>query len=106
MAALKAVKDQASAPPDPAKFMPVAAVQALLEQRKAERGQDTERRIAAKVEAAVRDHYITLGMKSWAPDLCRSDEAAFDTFCEGAGHLRLSLQARCQRHASAIRRTL
>lgn len=82
LAKLKAVLGAA---PDPAKFMPVAAVQEMLQTRLAERTVQTDARIKAKVDAAARDHYITNGMKDWALSLCRSDEAAFDDFCTKSG---------------------
>ena len=82
---LAKLKAALGAEPDPAKFMPVAAVQEMLQIRLAERTVQTDTRIKAKVDAAARDHYITNGMKDWALSLCRSDEAAFDAFCEKSG---------------------
>jgi phage I-like protein len=73
------------APPDPAKFMPVAAVQSLLQDRNLERATASQERATAKVEKALQDCYITPGLKDWALALCRSDEAAFDAFLEKSG---------------------
>ena len=85
MIALKAVKDQLSAPPDPAKFMPVEAVQAMLADRRLELSTASEGRAQEKVNAAFRQGYIHGGMRDWALALCRSDEAAFDTFLQKSG---------------------
>lgn len=71
--------------PDPAKYMPVAAVQEMLRDRNAERTVTDTRRIKEKVERALREHYITNGMREWALGLCQTNEAAFDSFCEGSG---------------------
>ena len=73
------------AAPDPAKYMPMAAVQEMLRDRRSERAQTDARRAVEKVEQAVKEHYITPGMKDWALALCQSDEAAFDTFCQSSG---------------------
>jgi phage I-like protein len=85
MAALKAVKDQMSAPPDPAKYMPVEAVQAMMADRHLELSTASEGRAQEKVNAAFRQGYIHGGMRDWALALCRSDEAAFDTFLQKSG---------------------
>jgi phage I-like protein len=73
------------AAPDPAKYMPVAAVQEMLSDRRAERKTVHEGRAQEKVNAALRQGYITNGMGDWAIELCTSDEAAFDTFLEKSG---------------------
>lgn len=71
--------------PDPAKFMPVAAVQEMLSSRRAEMAEVNEGRAKEKVRAAVQAGYITRGMQDWALALCRSDEASFDEFLTGVG---------------------
>ena len=71
--------------PDPAKYMPVAAVQEMLSVRRAENAEVTEGRAQEKVRAAVNAGYITRGMQDWALALCRSDEASFDDFLSGVG---------------------
>lgn len=71
--------------PDPAKFMPIAAVQDMLSDRQLERATAAQNRVQDKVNAAVRQGYLTRGMRDWALALCASDEAAFDTFCAKAG---------------------
>ena len=71
--------------PDPAKFMPVAAVQEMLSSRRAEMAEVNEGRAQEKVRAAVQAGYITRGMRDWALALCRSDEASFDQFLTGVG---------------------
>ncbi len=74
------VKDQLSAPPDPAKFMPVAAVQAMMADRSTELVTASEGRAQLKVGAAFRQGYIHGGMRDRALARCRSNRAAFDTF--------------------------
>lgn len=71
--------------PDPAKYMPVAAVQEMLHGRRAERDSFAEGRAQEKVRAAVQQGYITNGMKDWALALCRTDETSFDDFLSGVG---------------------
>ena len=71
--------------PDPAKYMPVTAVQEMLSVRRAENAEVVEGRAREKVRAAVNSGYITRGMQDWALALCRSDEASFDQFLTGVG---------------------
>ena len=71
--------------PDPAKFRPVAAVQAMLSDRRYEFEKTKKTRVAAKVKAALDGHQIPKGMRSWATALCESNESAFDDFCEKSG---------------------
>lgn len=71
--------------PDPAKYMPVTAVQEMLSMRRAENAEVIEGRAQEKVRAAVNSGYITRGMQDWALALCRSDEASFDEFLSGVG---------------------
>ncbi|OZA10153.1 MAG: hypothetical protein B7Y02_11260 [Rhodobacterales bacterium 17-64-5] len=85
VAALKAIAAKLNAPPDPAQFMPVTAVQAMMAERSAELATATEGRAQLKVDAAFRQGYIHGGMRDWALALCRSDEAAFDGFLAKAG---------------------
>lgn len=73
-----------TAPPDPAKYMPMAAVQEMLRDRRTELVATDACRVTQKVEPALNEHYITNGMKGWATALCQSDDAAFDTFCESS----------------------
>lgn len=82
---LDSLKAALVAPPDPAKFMPVTAMQEILQRHQTDFTAQREDRIKARVSAALRDHYITNGMKAWATALCRSDEVAFDTFCKDNG---------------------
>ena len=82
---LAKLKAALAAAPDPAKYMPVAAVQEMLRDRKAELSAQSEEPVTAKVERAEREHYIAPGMREWALSLCRSYEAAFDVFCEKSG---------------------
>ncbi len=85
VAALKAPAAKLKAPPDPAEYMPVAAVQAMMADRRNELVTANEGRAQEKVNAAFRQGYIHGGMRDWALALCRSDEAAFDTFLAKSG---------------------
>jgi phage I-like protein len=82
---LAKLKARMTAEPDPAKFMPMEAVQSMLAARGIERTALAESQVAAKVDRAVREGYVTPAMRGWAVALCRSDEAAFDNFLETAG---------------------
>lgn len=76
---------QAASVPDPAKFVPVATVRAMLAERNAERVALGEERAQAKVAEAMRKGYLSGAMKDWALALCMSDEASFDAFLAGSG---------------------
>ncbi len=73
------------ATPDPARYMPVAAVQEMLADRLQERRAADQGRAQEKVRAAIQQRYITPGMREWALALCQSDEASFDAFLGNAG---------------------
>jgi phage I-like protein len=75
----------AAATPDPAKYVPIAAVQDMLRTRGTERVATAEARVTEKVAGALRDGVITPGMKDWATALCRTDEASFDHFVAETG---------------------
>lgn len=66
--------------PDPARHVPVAAVQAMLGERNAALSSLSESRAMEKVADAMRRGYLSPAMRHWALALCRSDEAAFDSF--------------------------
>ena len=83
MTAFKAMAAKAKAPPDPARYMPVEAVQAMMADRRAELASVADGRAQEKVNVAFRQGYIHGGMRDWALSLCRSDEAAFDSFQSG-----------------------
>lgn len=82
---LAKLKDQLAAEPDPAKFMPVAAVQSMLAGRMEERTALASAQAEEKVNRAFRDGYLTSAMKPWALSLCRSNEAAFDDYLAKSG---------------------
>ncbi len=71
--------------PDPAKFIPVAAVQEMMRDRNTELSVNRQQRLTAKVQKAIQDNQITNGMRGWAQALCESNEGAFDEFCEKVG---------------------
>lgn len=85
VAAVKAIAAELHAPPDPAEYMPVSAVTAMMAERRTELATATEGRAQLKVDAAFRQGYIHGGMREWALALCRSDEAAFDNFLQKSG---------------------
>lgn len=66
--------------PDPAKFVPIATVQAMLAERNTIIAATSEERVEDKVAKAIHKGHISPGMRSWATSLCRSDEASFDAF--------------------------
>lgn len=68
------------AAPDPAKFVPVSVVQALMSDRAAQVATMSEDRAQEKVRKALASGHIIPAMKDWALDLCMSDEASFDAF--------------------------
>lgn len=77
MAALRA---KLSGDPDPAKFVPVATVQAMLAERNLSLATASEDRASQKVEEALRSGHLSPAMKDWATALCMSNEASFDSF--------------------------
>ncbi len=79
------LKEQLAADPDPAKFMPVTAVQSMLADRNLMIATASEERAGQKVAEALRLGQISPAMKAWATALCRSDEASFDRFVESTG---------------------
>ncbi|MDA7427901.1 hypothetical protein PGB28_05480 [Primorskyibacter aestuariivivens] len=66
--------------PDPAKYVPIEALRDMMRDRKASATAARLERAEAKVETALAQGYIIPAMKSWALDLCTSDEASFDAF--------------------------
>lgn len=85
VAALKALAAKLNAPPDPAQYMPVSAVTAMMAERQTELVSASEGRAQLKVDAAFRQGYIHGGMRDWALALCSSDGAAFDTVLAKTG---------------------
>ena len=85
------LKAKIGADPDPAKFVPVATVQAMLSERNLSIATASEERASLKVAEALRTGHISPALKDWATALCRSDEASFDRFLESTapqfGHL-------------------
>jgi phage I-like protein len=68
------------AAPDPAQFVPIATVRAMLAERNANIATMSEERAREKVTEATRKGYLSPAMQDWATALCRSDEASFDAF--------------------------
>jgi phage I-like protein len=88
---LAKLKEKIGASPDPAKFVPVATVQAMLTERNLSLATASEERANQKVSEALRLGHISPALKDWATALCRSDEASFDRFVANSvpqfGHL-------------------
>lgn len=82
---MASLKERLTAKPNPKDFVPVSALQEVLRGRNGDLATMAEGRAQEKVNAAFRAGYITPGMRPWALDLCRSDEAAFDGFLQGVG---------------------
>ncbi len=76
----KALKAKLSVEPDPAQFVPVAMVQAMLIERNHSVATASQERASQKVDEALRSGHLSPAMKDWATALCRSDEASFDRF--------------------------
>ncbi len=68
------------ASPDPAKFVPVEAMQDLLRDRNAKLATMSERAVSGAVEDALKRGFITPAMRSWATALCAQDPASFEGF--------------------------
>ena len=78
--AVKAIKDDT---PDPAKYVPIEAMQSVMEQSRTAVIGVAEDRAEAKVSMAMEKGHISPAMKDWALALCTQDEASFDSFIEG-----------------------
>ena len=81
MAALVTLfKDKGAATPDPAKYVPVETVQAMLAERNLSLATMSEGRAVQKVADALRKGHLSPAMKGWATALCLDNEASFDSF--------------------------
>lgn len=78
------LKEKMGAAPDPAKFVPVATVQAMLAERNLTLATASEERAGQKVAEALRLGHISPALKDWAIALCQSDEASLDRFLAGS----------------------
>lgn len=70
--------------PDPAKFVPIQAMQDALRDRNVKSATMSETKAKAKVKDAMDKGFISPGMRDWATALCQQDETSFDTFIAGA----------------------
>lgn len=82
---MDALAQRLTAAPDPAKFVPIEAVQDMMRDRAAKMATMSETEVRSKVERACQEGYITHGMRDWATALCTADPASFDSFLEGVG---------------------
>ncbi|RVT83347.1 hypothetical protein DXV76_13980 [Rhodobacteraceae bacterium CCMM004] len=79
-AALTRLRETPEGEPDPARYVPVEALEELLRDRAAGHARVSEAQASAKVQAACAQGYITPAMTDWALSLCRKDPDAFDGF--------------------------
>lgn len=79
---IAAIRSQTT--PDPAEYVPVAAVADLLKDRNRTISTNSMRDAEDKVDRAVLDGYITPAMREWAIALCSQDASSFDAFMESA----------------------
>ncbi|ABG30068.1 conserved hypothetical protein [Roseobacter denitrificans OCh 114] len=82
---MQTLEDALGKTPDPEKYVPIAAMQSLMDDRAQTATAMSESRALAKVEDALEKGHITPGMKDWATSLCRQNEASFDAFLERSG---------------------
>lgn len=77
---LAALRKKLMSDPDPAKFVPIGAVQEMLADRNLSLATAAESRAERKVSEALQSGYLSPAMKGWAHSLCMADEASFDKF--------------------------
>ncbi|MCA8878607.1 MAG: hypothetical protein KDA73_01355 [Rhodobacteraceae bacterium] len=70
--------------PDPAKFMPIEAVQELLRSHSETSAALSQDRAEAKVSEAMAAGYLTPAMRDWAVSLCSQDPESFEAFIDSA----------------------
>lgn len=73
--------------PDPEKYVPIEAMQSLMDDRFEQASAMSETRAQAKIKDALDQGYITPGMTEWATSLCRRNEASFNAFLERSGRV-------------------
>jgi len=66
--------------PDPARFVPIEAVQELMADRNTRMATMRESEARSSVELAVRNGHITPAMRGWATALCQQDPESFERF--------------------------
>jgi len=88
--------------PNPAKFMPVEAVQELLKAHGQNVAAMSQERAERKVNAAVEDGYITPAMRGWALSLCTQDPESFDAFMASALPAYAHLGEKISRNARSL----
>lgn len=81
---MQALEDALSKDPDPEKFVPIEAMQSIMDDRFFQTSEHAETRALAKVDDAVKKGHILPPMKAWATALCRQNEASFDAFIAGS----------------------
>jgi len=74
----------ASAEPDPAKYVPIAAFQELLKDRNSKIAIVSQNEATTRVETAMNKGYLTPAMRDWAIALCSQDPDNFDAFIQTA----------------------
>ena len=76
--------DALSGDPDPAKYVPIKAVNELLAERNTRTATMSAREAEIKVTAAMDAGYLTPAMRDWAVALCHQDPESFDAFMSSA----------------------
>lgn len=83
-AILSAVMERLSAPPDPARFVPVEAVREMMAERALNRAAVADAETVARVDRAITEGYMPPALRKWGLALCRQDPQSFDGFIAGA----------------------
>lgn len=69
---------------DPKKFVPVKAVQQMLQEQHMQKAVMAEGQAVEKVNAAMRKGYFPPALRDWAIALCRDNSSSFDDFLAGS----------------------
>ena len=69
---------------DPTKYVPIEAVQDMMQKGAVQSAQMTETRASQKVQDAMAKGYLSPGMTTWALQLCLQSEQRFDEFISSA----------------------
>lgn len=81
---LAALKAKTPTDPDPAKYVPIAAMQAVQTELAALRGEFTADKVGGLVEQAIAEGKLLPAQKQWATDLGKKDMAALTGYLDSA----------------------
>jgi len=101
LAACTSLKAKAAAPaePDPARFVPVAAIegmQAEIAALTARLGERDQKELEAQIVAALEDGRLHKTMESWARDLGKKDRAALTAYLDAAAPIAALTRSQTQ----------